>query len=179
MGADIERESVDRTDAATRSMVELLASEACVEVFAAHNVTLQSRSEPDLLIEDDSMTGVIGFSGPGIWGMCLLSSSRAPLAASNPVGGSARDWLGELVNQLAGRLKRKLIAEGATVYVTTPIVLRGARIEPLPRHNLRPRTFDGASGSVELWVEVETAADFKLTPEAAETTLSEGDAIRF
>jgi CheY-specific phosphatase CheX len=173
------RESIDRTDATTRAMVELLATEACVEVFAAHNVALRPSTELDLFTEDDSTSSVIGFSGPGISGMCLLTSSREPLSLSNPVGGSARDWLGELVNQLAGRLKRKLIAEGATVYITTPIVLRAARIEPLPRHNQKPRTFSAAPGSVELWVEVETAPDFKLKPEAAEATLNEGDAILF
>jgi CheY-specific phosphatase CheX len=175
----MERESTDLTDAATRAVVKLLATEACVEVFAAHNVTLQPSIEPDVSTEHDSTTGVIGFSGPGISGMCLLTSSREPLTLSNPVGGSARDWLGELVNQLAGRLKRKLIEVGATVYITTPIVLRAARIEPLPRHNLKPRTFSASPGSVKLWVEVDTAADFKLEPEAAEATLSEGDTILF
>lgn len=176
----MERESVDRTDATTRALVDLLASEACIDVFAAHSVILQPMAEPAQFIGKDCLTSVIGFSGPGIWGMCLITSSRAPLSASNPVGGSARDWLAELVNQLAGRLKRKLIEQGAAVYITTPIVLRAARVEPLPHHNLRPRSFSAPEGGlVELWVEVETAPDFKLSPEATEGTLTEGDTILF
>jgi hypothetical protein len=125
------------------------------------------------------MTGVVGFSGPGISGMCLLAASNEPIKASNPTDGSLRDWIAELVNQLAGRLKHKLISRGAPVYVTTPIVLRGARIEPMPRKQLNPQTFSGAGGMLCLWVEVETAEGFALTREAAEETAAEGDTLLF
>jgi CheY-specific phosphatase CheX len=175
----MDRKSVDLTHASTRALVELLAAEACVDVFAAHNVELRSLADSAPPSEGDVMTGIIGFSGPGIWGMCLMSSSRSPILASNPVASSTRDWLAELVNQLAGRLKRKLIGQGATVYITTPIVLRAARVEPVPKGDWKPRAFAAADGIVELWVEVETAADFQLTPGAAETTLSVGESILF
>jgi hypothetical protein len=175
----MDSETVDRTDMSIRALVELLAAESCVSLFAAYNVHLEPVASPALPNEEAVMTGIIGFSGPGIWGMCLLACSRAPVSASNPAGGSARDWLAELVNQLAGRLKSRLLQHGAPVYITTPIVLRAARVEPMPQGGLKPRLFAAPEGNVELWVEIEIAPDFTLAPEAAEATVDEGDAILF
>ena len=65
------------------------------------------------------------------------------------------------------------------MYLTTPIVLRAARIEPVPSTNMKPLCFAGGDGLVELWVEIETAADFKLAPDSAEPTIEEGDTVLF
>jgi hypothetical protein len=165
-------------NAAVQELLEQLAEEACIGLFDAYGLRL-TRVEHNQ-IEEVSLTGVIGFTGPGMWGMCLLAADKEPLRASNPTPGSLRDWMAELSNQLAGRLKHKLIARGSIVYITTPIVLRGARIEPLPRRHLTPRWFKGGGGSLSLWVEVETAPDFKLDKNAFdEDAANEGDALLF
>jgi len=163
----------------TQELIEELAEESCIGLFDAYGLKLTRVERGTQQVDEVSLTGVIGFTGPGIWGMCLLAGDKEPLRASNPIEGSLRDWMAELSNQLAGRLKHKLIARGAVVYVTTPIVLRGARIEPLPRRHLTPRVFKGGGGTLSLWVEIETAPDFALAKDVIEETANEGDALLF
>jgi CheY-specific phosphatase CheX len=97
--------------------------------------------------------------------------------ASNPVGGSLRDWIAELANQLAGRIKNKLLAHGAEVYVNTPVVLRGEHLAPLPRQELLPLTFSTDGGNVFVWIELETNSDVSLGPPAV--ALAEGETLLF
>jgi hypothetical protein len=162
-----------------QAMIEDLAQESCVSLFEAYGVKLSPGDGSVDLGDDVRLTGVVGFTGPGILGMCLISGTDGPLNATNPAQGSLRDWMAELANQLAGRMKHKLIARGAVVYITTPIVLQGARIEPLPRHRFRQQVFNADNGRVALWVEAETAPDFVLTEGPAEEAVAEGEAMLF
>lgn len=170
---------ITNTTTETQELVTTLATEACITLFEAYGMVVKPTDADRREDEEIAMTGVIGFTGPGIWGMCLLKASEPPLKTSNPTDGSLRDWMAEVINQLAGRLKRQLVTRGAPVYITTPIVLRGARIEPSPRKNLKPAVFEAPGGLLHLWVEVETAPDFVLTPETAEETIGEGEALLF
>ena len=173
------KESVSSQELETQHLVENLAAEACLSLFEAYGVKL-SMLEPSADVPGEhSLTGIIGFTGPGITGMCLLAASEEPLAASNPTSGSLRDWVAELSNQLAGRLKHKLLARSVEVYITTPIVLRATRIEPLPRRKLTPRAFHGNGGTVALWVEVETSFEFRVTGTVMELPVREGEALLF
>jgi len=172
-------DSVRPCDGETQQLIESLAGEACTSLFEAYGSPLTQLDDFETKSDEVSLTGVIGFTGPGIWGMCLIASDKGPLEASNPTDGSLRDWMAELSNQLAGRLKHKLIARGATVYITTPIVLRGARIEPLPKKNLKPRIYQASGGRLSLWVEIETAPEFVLGNEIVEETAAEGEALLF
>jgi CheY-specific phosphatase CheX len=163
----------------TQQLVECLAEQACLSLFDAYGVQLSLLQNVSSAGSEHCLTGIIGFTGDGITGMCLVAASEEPLAASNPAGGSLRDWVAELSNQLAGRLKHKLLAKGVVVYITTPIVLRATRIEPLPRRKLTPRVFQALGGSVSLWVEVETSPAFKVGVSAAEAAVAEGEALLF
>jgi len=164
----------------TQQLVENLAEEACLSLFEAYGVQLDHREMTGVQGEERSLTGIIGFTGSSITGMCLVAASEEPLIASNPTGGSLRDWVAELSNQLAGRLKHKLLAQGVEVYITTPIVLRATRIEPLPRRKLVPRGFSlKTGGTVSLWVEVEIGPDFAITANAGEVPAAEGETLMF
>lgn len=171
-------ETASPTEVETQQLVENLAEEACLSLFDAYGVQLSRVEEASGSPADHCLTGVIGFTGQGITGMCLVAASEEPLAASNPVGGALRDWVAELSNQLAGRLKHKLLTHGVEVYITTPIVLRATRIEPLPRRKLQPRAFAARGGRVTLWVEVEISPEFTVS-EAAELPVSEGETLFF
>jgi hypothetical protein len=162
----------------TQALVQNLAEEACLSLFEAYGVQLQRvESTQTPPTGERSLTGIIGFTGHGLSGMCLIASTEEPLAASIPAGGSLRDWLAELSNQLGGRLKHKLLTQGAEVYITT-LVLRATRIEPLPRRKLIPRGFTAVRGSVSLWVEVEVAPDFELVP-TEDLPVAEGESVMF
>jgi CheY-specific phosphatase CheX len=164
----------------TQQLVEGLAEQACLSLFEAYGVQLTQTDLAENPGGERSLTSIIGFTGTGITGMCLVAASEAPLIASNPAGGSLRDWVAELSNQLAGRLKHKLLTQGVEVYITTPIVLRATRIEPLPRRKLVPRGFRSESGgSIALWVEVEIAPDFCIVPSNAEQPIAEGETLLF
>jgi CheY-specific phosphatase CheX len=162
----------------TQQLVEDLAEEACLSLFEAYGVKLRRVELAQTPQGERSLTGIIGFTGTGITGMCLVAASEQPLIASNPASGTLRDWVAELSNQLAGRLKHKLLTHGAEVYITTPIVLRATRIEPLPRRKLVPRGFSAEDGSVALWVEVEVTPDFQLVP-SEEVPVAEGESLMF
>jgi CheY-specific phosphatase CheX len=100
---------------------------------------------------------------------------------SDPIGGSPRAWIAELSNQLVGRIKNKLLAQGAEVYVTTPVVLRGELLAPLDaKSKLPPRAFASEGGNVFVWIELDTdpTLELSMTPRPA-AAAEEGDALMF
>jgi CheY-specific phosphatase CheX len=171
-------EDTTKSNEDPQSLVHGLADEACLSLFEAYGVNLERVQLDTMPGGEHSLTGIIGFTGPGITGMCLIAASEQPLRATNPTDGPLRDWMAELSNQLAGRLKHKLLAQGAEVYITTPIVLRATRIEPLPRRKLVPSGFTAADGSLALWVEVDTTPEFVLNP-PDEMPVAEGETLLF
>ena len=157
-----------------------LAAQACEDLFAAYGVPL-TRAAVSLVDSDEPMLcGVMGFVGQGISGTCLLAGTLGPLQASCPESGRARDWVGELANQLVGRLKSKLLRRGVELIVTTPVVLSGVRLEPLPRGPLVPATFSTDSGTIVVWVEVDTTPGYGfIGSEHPGLAGSEGDLLIF
>jgi hypothetical protein len=156
-----------------------LASTACIELFEAYGVSLAPSDVPWGQSDEALLSGVMGFVGEKVRGTCLLAGEYAPLAASSPVGGRLRDWVGELANQLAGRLKTKLLARNIEVALTTPIVLSGVRLQPLPRGMLEPVVFTCAAGVIMVWVEVEASGGVIMTSERPKATSAEGDILIF
>jgi hypothetical protein len=75
-------------------------------------------------------SGVMGFVGDSVRGTCLLAAPEGTIRAAAPHAAAARDWIGELANQLVGRLKAKLMARGGTIALSTPVVLRGVKLSP-------------------------------------------------
>jgi hypothetical protein len=158
-----------------------LGSSACVELFDAYGVSLQPLSgETGFRASDECiMSGVIGFVGKNVRGTCLLAGNDAPLEASCPPGGQLRDWVGELANQLVGRLKRKLLARGVEVALTTPLVLSGVRLQPLPRGRLTPSVLRASQGDVLVWIEVDVDQGFSLGDEFTHDAAAEGAVVLF
>jgi hypothetical protein len=164
----------------TVALLEQIAGAACTSLFEAYGVDLQRMSGPEPTPTAPApilYSGIVGFGSPGIRGACILAASEKPILQSNPVDGSLRDWIAELANQLVGRIKNKLLAHGTEVYVTTPVVLRGEHLAPMPRRELPPLSFKTDGGSVFVWIELETAADFVLGPPS--TAVAEGEAVLF
>jgi len=161
-------------------LVETSAQEACANLFEAYGVPLEP-ADPNASVEDTLLfTAIIGFSGPGLRGTCILTSTERPLQRSNPAGGSLRDWIAELVNQLVGRVKNLLLQRGAEVYVTTPVVIRGEHLAPLPRFVLKPQAFAATDGGkVFLWVEVEADPGFQLSESPIPAPAAEGETLLF
>ena len=166
---------VERSD--TTRAIQDLAGTACLELMQAYGVTLSPSlgwGESDEVM----FSGVMGFVGDSVRGTCLLAAPQGTVEAAAPKDAGARDWVGELSNQLVGRLKAKLMARGATIALSTPVVLRGVKLSPLPRTDVEPVVFDSSSGKVVVWLEVEIDDDFRLGDERA-LQASEGELLVF
>jgi CheY-specific phosphatase CheX len=161
----------------TQRLVDELGEAACLDLFGAYGVELEQHDNTGPQRHDLSFTGIIGFTGQGVSGTCVLGATETVMQ-SMPGGGQPRDWIAELSNQLAGRLKAKLIGLGVTVYITTPVVLRGTRIEPVPKNGTAPSVFRTVEGTVVLWIQVETSPDFTQSA-PGEACVAEGEAILF
>jgi CheY-specific phosphatase CheX len=170
----------EKNETNPQGAVEAFSAEACRALFKAYGVELveidPNTASPDTFL----LSAVIGFTGPGLRGTLILASTEMALRDSNPTDGSLRDWIAELANQLVGRVKNSLLRSGAEVYVTTPVVMRGEHLAPLPRFVLMPQAFAAKDrGKVFLWVEVEAAPGFRLSPTLGEVPVDEGSTLLF
>ncbi len=147
------------------SRCSVLAASSCQELFEAYGLTLAPDSNAWRDSPEQLISGVMGFVGPRVRGTCLLAAERGPLEATCPPEGRLRDWVGELSNQLVGRLKKKMLARGIEVALTTPIVLTGVRLQPLPRGSMDPTAFNSPRGLVLVWVEVEASQSLSMDTE--------------
>jgi CheY-specific phosphatase CheX len=146
--------------------VEALAAEACVELLEAYGVTLTPSAPVWQQSPDDAILfGIMGFVGEQLRATCLLGMTQELLESMRPQGARLRDWLGELANQLLGRLKMKLTARGLNVALTTPLALSGVRLTPLPRAGVGPMVFVSPHGPVLVWLETEAEPGVALAPE--------------
>jgi CheY-specific phosphatase CheX len=151
---------VERSDATQR--IQAMAAGAASELLDAYGVkrgeTVGVWEETDEVL----YSGVMGFVGERVRGTCLLAAPRDTILATAPEDARPRDWVGELANQLVGRLKSKLMQHGVTIAVTTPIVLSGVKVSPLPRSEVLPSVFETPNGRVLVWLEVEVDPEFTL-----------------
>jgi hypothetical protein len=147
--------------AETTRLIQELASAACVELMLAYGVSLEPVTG---WVESDEpmLCGVMGFVGDNVRGSCLLAATVHAVEAAAPPGAAPRDWVGELANQLVGRLKAKLMQRSATIALSTPVALCGVRVSPLPRTQVEPVVFESPAGKVLVWLEVEIEEGFRL-----------------
>ena len=166
----VERSEITRA-------IQALAGVSCIELMRAYGVELTPTVG---WVESDEVmfSGVMGFVGDSVRGTCLLAAPQGTVEAAAPKQAGARDWVGELANQLVGRLKAKLMARGATIALSTPVVLRGVKLSPLPRTDVDPVAFDSPAGKVLVWLEVEIEDKFQLGEERA-LTATEGELLVF
>jgi CheY-specific phosphatase CheX len=167
---------VERSEAT--EAIQSLAGAACIELMRAYGVELSPEAEGWAETDEVVFSGVMGFVGETVRGTCLFAAPQTTILAAAPASAVLRDWVGELSNQLVGRLKSKLMARGATIGLSTPVVLCGVRLSPLPRTGVDPVVFRSTSGRVLVWLEVEVEASFKLGEERA-LKANEGELLMF
>jgi hypothetical protein len=156
------------------------AAEAVAELFATYGVQLQ-RVDQNVRPPISFVTcGVIGFSGPVVRGTLVVALAGGLAEKTNPVGetGNLRDWVGELANQLLGRIKLVLLDHGIEIYLNLPAVLKGEHIAPIPRREVQPITFSASEGLVGIWLETEDRDGIPSEPMQGDRVMS-GEAILF
>ncbi len=164
-------------------VIEQLATEACIGLFENYGLPLALAADVHEHHHPIHLCAAIGFGGAELRGTVLLAMSDAVLSATRPNGaGSTRDWAAELVNQLCGRLKTRLLRRDVEVHLALPTVLRGDNIAPVPRgHEYLPAVLVAEGAEVRLWVDVECVPGLELseTEGNQDDILEEGDAMLF
>jgi len=173
-------ESTIQANQKVQTLAETFAGECCVELFEGSEIPLTGHSGASGT--GLSFCAVIGFSGKALRGSLVLGLSGAAmtnLKAFADVPG--RDALGELANQLLGRLKNRLLRYDVELFLGIPVVLRGEHFSPLPRHELEPLHFRLGEGDLAVWVEIECSDGFSMRsePSEAEAALAEGASLMF
>ncbi len=172
MLADPREEMSDPT-----GQIEAIVEDCCVTLFADYGVSISAAdaATPANL----QFCATVGLTGDHLRGSLLLATTREPLVAAGDDPLVLRDWIAELANQMAGRIKNRLRGLGTTMFYSTPVLLRGEHLAPLI--NQPPALLFSANGGVvSVWFDVDVEPDLVLT-ETVETAPAarEGDALLF
>jgi CheY-specific phosphatase CheX len=174
------------------STLSVLLGDSATQLFEYYKVPIKSaQHHGDREGQPGELAAFIGFTGAHMKGSLLLTTSRALVTASNPQTASGtilpeedlRDWLGELSNQLVGRLKIKLLDYGVAIDLSTPTtlagdMLRGGSAGPMSG---RLSTFFCGDHVVEVFFNVKIADGVTLAynPLPADEQSAEGDLMFF
>ncbi|HEY2404850.1 MAG TPA: hypothetical protein VGI10_02560 [Polyangiaceae bacterium] len=187
-------------------VLERFGPEAVCEVFAAYGVSLtrlpsaEGRATiipglgPDGASPDATVAGFIGFSAPVLRGALLLASTfevvaraRPPAVRNKKLSSAsssdwilARDWAGELVNQVLGRIKNRMRSHGLLLEVSAPAALSGQALAfAKPKSpKTRPVLFDAHPDKVWFWLDALWSSEVEATGGSGEERKA-GDVILF
>jgi CheY-specific phosphatase CheX len=135
----------------------------------------------------DGMLAVIGFGGRSFRGSLVVSANRGLLEGSCPVPCAGnedqlQDWLGELANQLLGRLKAQLLGHGIVIELGTPTTVAGLELRVRPRGERHTPPLWLVAGSDWLVVRLDAIAApnvlLCLSPDPSNSAM-EGDVLLF
>lgn len=159
--------------------LERLVIDCCRELLSAYGLDVEVQSGVEVQRER-LLCGVLGFGGAKMRGAVVFVANREALEHTNPGGTSHRDWICELSNQLAGRVKNKLLALGIEILLATPAGLSGESLSP---SGLAQRSaLAGRAGLVYAWCDYELVDGFEYpsAPSAdGESAVGEGEMILF
>ena len=170
--------------ARVQSLLDVAASDAAVELLAAHRVTVAPVAAPEAHtpLADLAALGIVRFAAPTLTGTAVVGASTATLRRSNGRATSDRDWVAELANQFVGRFKLKLLRVGFELWSMAPVTVSGRLLATaVSQPQFAPIAFqDSKGGSIGVWIEIEIHGPLKVTaPPAAGEIPSEGDVILF
>lgn len=127
----------------TDEIVFSLFEESARELIEYHSQSPVEISNAKCQLEGREVASVLGFGAE----RCDMHGSVALIGRPESIRTFNRDsvdnpsdWIGELNNQLVGRIKNRLIQYGVTVQMGTPIILSGDNLD-----------LDGLSASQKHW----------------------------
>ncbi|MEO8553943.1 MAG: chemotaxis protein CheX [Kofleriaceae bacterium] len=146
------------------------------ELFTAYGVSNEIVAAP--VMDDQTVCGILGFTGATICGSVMIAASREAVAATNPIeGGQVTHWLAELTNQIVGRFKNSLVRRGADIWLSLPVVLSATRLVPVPQGPVDPVHMRVGGAPFTLWLETEGTIALEAPDEDA--CPREGEAFLF
>jgi CheY-specific phosphatase CheX len=175
----------------TQKAMDGAVQEAVSGLFEAYGYPVVPLGPPDTVDSEkeySEMAGVIGFCTEQLSGNLVISTSEAVVLSTVPAGVNrpqSSDWLGELSNQLLGRLKNQLRRFGVALQMSTPIVLVGPRLQIFGSavSGVRAYRFGLAQGQTEplvIMLDLQAQDDFRLEQvELKEEIIPEGGELFF
>lgn len=162
-------------------LLETIVVDACIDVFAAHEVTLTATRDPPGG-DGFALCGVIGFAADGARGTLMLAMTRELMGPARArVVDAGRGWIAELANQLLGRVTHRALAHRTTVTSARPPMRRGHARAPVPRIEVARQFHASTGGQVCLRADVEVDDGFTLSAHPCDIVgaASEGEASLF
>lgn len=132
--------------------------------------------------EEPGLVGSIGFVGAMMRGVLTWELSIATARASSGRDDvtDVCDWVGEMTNQLLGRIKNKLLGHGLELLLSTPTVIYGCTVDAPPRVGDRIRSgLASDRGKVRAVFEYVASDALAFTVEASAGAADEGSAFFF
>ncbi len=176
----------------TRPLLVDLLIGSCLELFESYNVDLQHCDDTSTENQDIHMVALLGLSDSDIRSSFTLTVSQNILKHSFPSDDNVsdddlQDWLGELSNQLAGRLKNKVVPYGRKLDLGVPTVIKGDNLQiDLPKNSIISKHLltDGTADGVGINYSTIIESGFFLTEpeesnEAESEVLAEGEMLFF
>jgi len=113
------------TQTFSREIIDLILQRSTIELFEAYGVAVApiagSSRERQRTIPSGHLVGTMHLSAASYHGELLLAVAPATLERMQPGAGGSRemdDWVLELSNQLAGRIKNRLVRYRVSVQVS-------------------------------------------------------------
>ena len=121
--------------------IDRYLSASTLDLFGAQGLRLEAWPAPAAELAEP-LASSIGFTSDNMKGVLVLVMEKSLALASLPANLRAKcgddellaDWVGELSNQLLGRIKTRFIGSGIQIALSTPIVFVGREM----RHFFRP-----------------------------------------
>jgi chemotaxis protein CheX len=157
-----------------------IAPQAVVDVFASYEVSLMELPVPEWPPPTAAksqeanavVAGLVSFSGAAMRGSIILSSTfaliaraRPPLARTQALSSQvaadwivARDWAGELSNQVLGRIRNRLRLQGP-VFIAPPVALSGGALAFALPKGPTPRIHTFSSRGQKVWFCLDALCD--------------------
>lgn len=158
-----------------------LTLDSAKSVFEAYGVSLSiSEANPGPQMTN---LGVIGFTGEQLKGTLVLSGEDGPFREAGKDTGTElsalQDWVGEMSNQLLGRIKNKIIEFGAELQMSTPLAVCGMGLNIAPTNDdVLSFSFASDFGRIQVCVDLSVKPDVVLE-RGEEECPEEGDFLLF
>jgi CheY-specific phosphatase CheX len=162
-------------------VLQELAPLALVEVFASYGLSVREEATGESFQSVSARhaiaAGVVGFTGSSFRGTLIMAAPFALIADARPrqVRQQAlskksssdwifiRDWIGELANQVLGRIKNRLHPYDVVFEVSPPAALSGSTLAFAAPKGPSPRNHTFVAGEEKVWLCLDAIYDSART----------------
>jgi hypothetical protein len=117
------RVSIVPTSTHSRAFMDLIIQRSTIELFDSYGVAVAPAQSSEIPPNQADLVGSVQLSGAAIRGVLTLAASSATLARTLPQTSqplALQDWVRELTNQLAGRVRNRFARYQLSIQVSLP-----------------------------------------------------------